>query len=116
MPWAPTVAGELRNDVRFALGWKDREEATPHHGRGTRHGRSDRRAHPAVQLARRARAAAGPGFAELGRGSPGRCDAVRVPGPGSGDADQSALLDPCFSLISMAEHRSCMAEARRGQP
>jgi hypothetical protein len=22
MPWAPTVAEELRSDVRFALGWK----------------------------------------------------------------------------------------------
>jgi hypothetical protein len=29
MPWAPTVAEELRNDVRFALGWKVGKKLRP---------------------------------------------------------------------------------------
>jgi hypothetical protein len=29
MPWEPTVAEELRNDVRFALGWKVGKKLRP---------------------------------------------------------------------------------------
>jgi hypothetical protein len=51
MPWAPTVAEELRNDVRFALGWKIGKKLRPI--TDVERDMVDRRAHPAVQLARR---------------------------------------------------------------
>jgi hypothetical protein len=56
MAWAPTVTEELRNDVRFALRFKvgRKQQLVRPRARLGRGG--DRRAHPAVQLARRARA------------------------------------------------------------